>query len=77
MKQCKAARIMDTETTNGGTLVATSVRIEAAVDAAIAQLAAKDGRRLSKASTMEWLLKTHPRVKKILAAEPEKAAVSA
>lgn len=50
----------------------TSIRVDDDVTTAIAQLQAAE-RRPSLANTMEWLLATHPKVKKILEAEPATA----
>lgn len=51
----------------------TSIRVDLDVNSAIEQLM-KNERRPSMANTMEWLLATHPLVKKIMAAEPATAA---
>lgn len=48
--------------------ITTSIRIDAEVDAAIAELATKEDRP-SKANMIERLLKTHPRVKAMLKSE--------
>lgn len=47
---------------------ATSIRIGADINAAVAHLMTRD-RRPSMANTMEWLLATHPLVQKILKKE--------
>lgn len=55
------------ETTNENTInkVATSIRLDSDVDAVITQLADKESRP-SRANTIEWLIKTHPRVQELL-----------
>lgn len=57
---------MDTD--NQNSRVATSIRIDSDVYAAIAQLAEEEDRP-SQANMVERLLKTHPRVRKILEAD--------
>jgi hypothetical protein len=59
---------MDTNTENTETLVAKSIRFDSTLHAAISQLADEEDRP-SFNNMVERLLKTHPRVKKLIEAE--------
>lgn len=68
MKQCKAM-----ETIESNERIATSIRLEADVYAAIAKLASEDDRP-SQANMIERLLKTHPRMATMLEADTQMAS---
>ena len=52
--------------------VSIGIRLDADLNSAVAQLMAAE-RRPSMANTYEWLLATHPKVKRIMEAEPATA----
>lgn len=54
---------------NENNKVSIGIRLDADLNNAVAQLM-NDERRPSMANTYEWLLATHPKVKKIMSAEP-------
>ena len=68
MKQCKAM-----ETIESNERIATSIRLEADIYAAIAKLASEDDRP-SQANMIERLLKTHPRMVSMLEADTQTAS---
>lgn len=68
MKQYKAMEIIESNER-----IATSIRLEADIYAAIAKLASEDDRP-SQANMIERLLKTHPRMISMLEADTQMAS---